>query len=320
MDEVRKSWWTAGLPHLADSLHVKNSGQRRITILSRAWRAGSISIAESKPTGSKLEETSSGPAPRRILGIRRRNFFINLTVITVLLLAFLGIGLDLALNKDNTIASSIYPGLAASSLNTTQASVHVFYQNSITHAIQYRISVNESSFSPARTLELDEPLKTNISVAATSFESQGFIFHQIFYVMNSKIMLANISCPSTSPIDCSIIEETVISTGTAHHVAKDSAIAAVYAREGQTRNWRVFFHSDDYYLSQIKCTHGVWDKEGLVVGNKAVPSSGISAVAFGTPLSIEVLYLDEVGNSIFAVQSMDGEWFSRTISSNSLEI
>jgi hypothetical protein len=314
MDEVRKSWWGNGLPHLADSLRVKHHRRAAAARLSKAaLGSDSISIARGKELTTPMDESSQQePRTLRILRMRKRNFYINITVISILFITFLTIGLFVGLNKYNPALSSsaLYPGLAVSSLNTTQANIQVFYQNATTLAIQYRVLAGTSTYSAAQTLQLGKAPKSNLSMAATSFESQNYIFHQLFYVMDSTITFVNISCPSTAPTSCSKKGEAVIPTGPSHPVASDSTVAAVYLEGG---GWQVFYHSDGHHLSKISCTNGVWEKDGTMIGNKAVPGSGIAAAPAGASGSVEVLYMDEAGDSIFSVVNINGQSFSRML-------
>lgn len=275
----------------------------------------SISIGKGKGISGRSVEPPLSEQPVRILGIRRHNFYINLTVILILFFAFLGIGLDLGLNKNNdssTSSSAMCPGLAVSSSNTTPANVQIFYQNSSTNSIHYRILSDATSNSSAKMLTLNKAPKTNLSMAATSFEAEGFNFHQLFYLMNGMIMLANITCPTAAPENCSTISDAAIGSGSSHPVAKDSTIATVHYGEAQNGAWMVFYHSKDYHLSQIGCTNGTWDKEGSIIGNKAVAGSGIAATSFGGS-AVEVLYMDEAGNGIFTAEYLNGQWFIRML-------
>lgn len=211
--------------------------------MSGAWRNDSISVAKEKNISTRSDELSLSEQPRRLLGIRRRNFYINLAVIPTLFFAFLGIELDLGLNKDkddsSTSSFTLYPGLAVSSSNTTQANVQVFYQNLTTNAIHYRILSGATS-SVVKTLALNKAPKTNLCMAATSFKHEGFAFHQLFYVMDGMVMLANITCPSVAPENCSTIFDAAIATGPSHSIAKDSTIAAVYYGDEQMEVGRSF--------------------------------------------------------------------------------
>lgn len=308
MDSVRNTWWSKGL-NVADELRYKQNGR-----FSRAW--GTDSIFMTKEKGMIINADFKTEEPQ-ILGMRKRNFYINLAVLSVLLATFLAVGIYLGVNNYNNsfTSSATFAGVAASAISSTaQTIVQVFYQNTTTNAIQYQISSDALSYTDPQVLQLETPPKTNISMAATSFATPEAIFHQLFYVIDSGISVANITCPATDPSNCTTISESSISTGLTNAVATNSTIAAVSLQDGR---WDVIYQNKEFLLTRITLVNGSWDAEGTAIGNKAVPGSGIATISFGTD-AMEVIYMDEAGGGIFAVQSVNGVWSTRTSLSVSL--
>ncbi|KUJ17897.1 uncharacterized protein LY89DRAFT_668111 [Mollisia scopiformis] len=269
--------------------------------------------------GSKAPSLNSSlpPAEQLIFGLRRKQFYAYLGASIVLFLVSVIIGLAVLSGASKPFVPP-FAGIAASTLflpNTTQQTAALFFQDPSTNGLNLRISpdVDSLPFSPPQRLNLmkDEFPTQNLSLAATSFASMngfGSVFHQLFYVMDASIMVMNLSCSSISPARCEIISNNMISNSLLPTMAPDSGIAAVYLEAEM--GWKVFYHNDAYAISCASYENGTWNTTGIVMGSKAVRGSSIAAAVFRS--NIEVLYVDQTMNMLFAVESMNGTWMPPT--------
>lgn len=301
--------------------------QRQAPRMSRAWKTNSISMyaakafGSRKPSGQELDFGGSYSEKKLTFGERRSVVISYMLAGVIIFVVYLSVGIAFGMTKmrststDSHSSAFAYAGLAVSGLfvkNITQFNMQIFYQDPTSNSINYRISTDTISYSAAQQITLSGPPTNNVSLAAASFEgSDGATYHQILYIMDKEIQIANLTCTPSTPTTCSTLTDSILDTGTTNHVASDSSIAVTYLDQNETQVWRVFYHDTKYQLTQISFTNGAWDKEGTVIGNTAVRGSGLAATVFSALGYIEVLYVDDTSNGIWAVEDMNGQWVAR---------
>lgn len=246
--------------------------------------------------------------PRGQILARRKYFFFAIAGFAFL--ASIAIGLGIGLSKKQSSTPAQYPGLAVSGLfvkNVTQWNMQLFYQERTSSTINYRISTNTIDYSAAQAITLSHAPTQNTPMAATSFD--GTTFHNLFYILNSEIVLANMTCPPSSPTSCSTLTNTVMSKGLQNSVAEDSSIAAVFLGFGVNKGFRIFHHNTTHEVIELALMNGT--KQETVITDAAVQGSSLAAVTFSTPGYIQVLYMNAKANTIFTVEYFNGNWLAR---------
>jgi len=228
--------------------------------------------------------------------------------------ASIAIGLAVGLSRKQGPSPAPYPGLAVSGLfvkNVTQWNMQLFYQDISSSAINYRISTNTINYSAAQNITLSHAPSQNVPIAATSFESpDGTTFHNVFYILNSQIVLANMTCPASTPTSCSTLTNSVISNNLQNPVAADSSIAVVFLGFGVNKGFRIFYHNTKHQVTELALLNGT--QQETVLSGPTVPGSSIAAVTFSAPGYIQVTYTDSKAATLFTIENFSENWLPRT--------
>lgn len=269
---------------------------------------GKIPLRAPPPTPSILAGAASS------WSIRRWQPIAYLAACIILFALSIALGMTL-LSGAGTPKPVRPAGLAASTVSivdSTQQTALLFYQDA-SYELNLRITpdINNTSFSSPQQLALvgNQRPTQNISLAATSYSDTAGIYHQLFYIMNSSIMFLNLTCPSTSPTNCSVTAHNTVSN-LSPAIASDSSIAATFTIATTGPSWQVFYHNNDYALSCLSFEDGAWNLTASIVGGMVVKGSDIAAVALDEG-GVEVLYVDQGSKSLYTVGSRNGTWMSR---------
>ncbi|KAH8676479.1 hypothetical protein BGZ60DRAFT_513410 [Tricladium varicosporioides] len=193
------------------------------------------------------------------------------------------------------------PGLTSSGLfldtNSTIWNSQIAYTNTTTGKVNFRLNNGSDSYAAEQAMNLTIIPATNAPMSMVSMlGTNGNIYLNLFYIYNSQIVLANVSCELTS---CTTIYNGVISHNVTYPVYKASGLAAVYLG---SKGIRVFYHNTDLYVSQLSMQgDGNWD-HGTTVSGKAVSGSSISATEIGTGGMFAVFYVEDKSKNLYYTQ------------------
>jgi hypothetical protein len=142
----------------------------------------------------------------------KHKYLVILAISALFFLANIAISAAVGISKKQSSNPAPHPGLAASGLfvkKVKQWNMQLVYQDLTSSAISYRISTNTVNYSAAQVITLSHAPTQNVPLAATSFESpDGTTFPPVFYILNSQIVLANLTCQVLTPTSCSTFTNT----------------------------------------------------------------------------------------------------------------
>ncbi|KAE9375489.1 hypothetical protein N431DRAFT_531446 [Stipitochalara longipes BDJ] len=147
-------------------------------------------------------------------------------------------------------------------------------------------------------------------VVSGFFSPDETTFHSIFYVLNSQIVLANMTCPASTPTSCSTLTNTVISNSLQHTVAADSSTAAVFLGFGANKTFRISYHNTNHEVTELPLMNET--QQETVISAAVVQGSSLAAAIFSAPGYIQVVYMDAKANTIFTIENFNGNWLPPT--------
>lgn len=253
----------------------------------------------------KLEpEASQEPRTplRECCGIRRPIFFAALAGLVILAIIGLVAGVVEGLKLQKASETTRLPALISSGLyigaNETKWNSQVAYSNTTSGKVTFRLNSGEQNFTGQQTMNLSIVPASNAPMSMVSMlGTDGNIYISLFYIYDTKIVLANVSC---SLAICTTIYNGAISDDITYPIYKTSGLAAVYL--GSKSGYRVFYHNSDRYLTELSTLgDGSWD-HGATISGKAVAGSSISATEIGTSGMMAVLYVEDKSEELYYIQ------------------
>ncbi|KAH6675881.1 hypothetical protein B0J14DRAFT_587492 [Halenospora varia] len=258
------------------------------------------SSTTSYEVGVEAQKTQSTPA-RKYYGLPRRIFFALVAGSVLLAITAITIGVVVALKLKAASETTRLPGLTSSGLfldtSNTIWNSQIAYTNTTTGKVNFRLNNGSDTYAAEQAMNLTLVPATNAPMSMVSMlGTNGNIYLNLFYIYNSQIVLANISCELTS---CTTIYNGVISRDVTYPVYKSSGLAAIYLG---SKGFRVFYHNTDLYVSQLSMQgDGNWDHATTISG-KAVSGSSISATEIGTGGTFAVFYVEDKSKNLYYTQ------------------
>lgn len=240
--------------------------------------------------------------PRKNFSLRRRKRFLLVTGIALLLIIGSVVGIVVGLKLRKSSANIRLPALTSSGLyigtNNTDWNTQISYMNTTSGEVNFKLSSGESNFTVAQTMNLTIIPATDAPMSMVSMlGTDGNIYLNLFYIADTSVILANLSCDS---LTCTIISNAAISDKVSFPLYETSGLAALYL--GSSLGFRVFYHNSDRYLTQLSSkSDGSWG-HGTTISGKAVAGSAIAATEIGTSGMINVLYVEDKSEALYYVQ------------------
>jgi hypothetical protein len=275
-------------------------------------------VTTSGSTLQKLEvEGNEKTRSRRqqCCGIRRRIFIALIIGLALLVIIGIVVGVVVALKIKETSETTRLPALTSSGLfigaNYTNWNSQIAYTNTTSGKVTFRLNSGAANFTAAQTMNLTIVPSISAPMSMVSIHgTDGNIYINLFYVDDSRIILANVSCnPGTVPTLCTTIYNDAISRDLSFPVYEYSGLAALYL--GKDLGFRVFYHNSDRYITQLSMGgQGIWD-HGETISGKAPSGSSISAAQVGNSSVLTVFYVDDKSGDLYYI-SYNNTWEAGT--------
>jgi hypothetical protein len=250
----------------------------------------------------ELEVGQKTRTPRRkCCGIRLSIFLALLAGLAVILIIGIMVGVVEGLKLKREAETSRLPALVASGVyigtNDTKWNSQIAYSNTTSGKVTFLLNSGENNFTSPQTMNLTMVPASNAPMSIVSmYGTDGNIYLSLFYIYDSSIVLANVSCSLSV---CTTIYNGAISKDITYPIYKTSGLAAVYLGSS---GYRVFYHNTDRYLTELSTLgDGTWD-HGTTIAGKAVAGSSISATEIGTSGMMAVLYVDDKSEDLYYIQ------------------
>lgn len=240
-------------------------------------------------------------------GVRRRIFIVLVVGLALLVIVGIVVGVVVALKiKQASEDTTRLPALTSSGLfigtNYTNWNSQIAYTNTTSGKVTFRLNSGAANFTAAQTMDLTIVPSISAPMSMVSMlGTDGNIYINLFYIYDSKIILANVSCdPATVPTACTTIYNDAISDGLSFPVYEYSGLAALYLGT-RDLGFRVFYHNSDRYITQLSMDgRGMWD-HGATVSGKAPSGSSISAAQVGNTSSLTLFYVDDKSKDLYYI-------------------
>ena len=261
---------------------------------------------------------------RRCCGVRRRICIVLVVGLALLVIVGILVGVFVALKiKEASQNTTRLPALTSSGLfigaNDTNWNSQIAYINTTSGKVTFRLNSGAANFTAAQTMNLTIVPSISAPMSMVSMlGTDGNIYINLFYIDNSKIILANVSCdPATVPTACTTIFNDAISGDLSFPVYEYSGLAALYLGTPDL-GFRVFYHNSDRYITQLSMNgRGFWD-HGATVSGKAPSGSSISAAQVGNTSALTVFYVDDRSEDLYYI-SYNKTWEAGTPISSTIQ-
>jgi hypothetical protein len=244
----------------------------------------------------------------------KRNYLIILAISALFFLANITTSFTVGISKKQSSNPAPHPGLAVSGLsvkNVKQWNMQLVYQDLISSSIDYRISTNKVNYSAGPSHYCQSC--TNPRLAATSFESpDGTTFPNVFYILNSQTVLANMTCPVLTPASCSTLTNTgpqISSKPGCRRLLYCSCIP----RFGVKKGFRIFCHNTNHEVTELALINGT--ERETMIASAAPQGTSLAAVTVSALGYMQVVYMDGKANTIFTIENTNGNWLLRALPS-----
>lgn len=247
------------------------------------------------------------PFRQQCCGVPRRIFIALVTGLTLLVIIGIVVGVVLALKlKEASEETTRLPALTSSGLfigfNYTNWNSQIAYTNTTSGKVTFRLNSGAANFTAAQTMNLTIVPSINAPMSMVSLlGTDGNIYINLFYIDNSRIILANVSCdPGAAPTLCTTIYNDAISDNLSFPVYEHSGLASLYLGT-MDLGFRIFYHNSDRYLTQLSMNgRGVWDY-GATISGKASSGSSISAAQVGNTSALTVFYVEDKSEDLYYI-------------------
>ncbi|OWP03242.1 hypothetical protein B2J93_2974 [Marssonina coronariae] len=258
------------------------------------------------------EEASERRPGRKILGLSRRRFLMIATGVGFLMLCASIIGIAVLVTVRDQ-ARTRYAALTVSGVfvgeENAEWNMQIVHTNMTSGAISLRSNNGTGGWTPDQALNFTIVPDLDAAMTVTSvLGTDGLIYINLFYIHDSNIVLANITCDSE---ECTTLSNDIITKDITYPIHKQSPLDSVYIKSS---GYRVFYHNTDKYITQLSSSgDGTWS-HGAAISGKALSGSSISASILGESGNILMMYVDakkkQLYNVIYDVPS--GKWRNPT--------
>jgi Fungal fucose-specific lectin len=256
----------------------------------------------------EVEGNRKNRSPRQqCCGVRRRILISLVVGLVLLVIVGVVVGVVVALKlKEASEETTRLPALTSSGLfigtNYTNWNSQIAYTNTTSGKVTFRLNSGAANFTAPQTMNLTiVPLISAPMSMVSMLGTDGNIYINLFYIYDSRIILANVSCDTTIvPTDCTTIYNDAISEDLSFPVYEYSGLAALYLGTPDL-GFRVFYHNSDRYVTQLSMNgRGSWD-HGATISGKAPSGSSISAAQVGNTSALTVLYVDDKSKDLYYI-------------------